>query len=225
MRTTHLAILILGLALFAVPLLPQHLGAQEPAAEEADAAEEIAELESELESVRQDLKLAMLSMDSMLVEHDLAQKQALFYREDAIATLQSYRMQDGEAARDEAKLELQYQKDSLADSEEELRQLSMMYDLNNLADATAQIVMERSARSVDRQKMEVNMAEKALAHYLEFGEPREHRDLEREADLAGLELDALQLAHAYEHAEAERELKDLRAEVAELEKELAESRQ
>lgn len=225
MRTPLLAILFLATAALLLPALPQSLGAQEPQEEEL-VEEEISteELTEELEIARADLKLAMLRMDSMLVDQDLSLKQATFSRDDAVSDLQSYRTVGGESARAQAKLDLQYQKDSLADAQEELDQLGMMYDRNNLADATAQIVMDRAERSIERQKAEVSMAEKELQHFLEIGEPREHRDLERSVELAEVELASLQLSIAVDQAEMERELKDLRSTIAELEEELAESK-
>ncbi|MGB0952620.1 MAG: hypothetical protein ACPG31_05310 [Planctomycetota bacterium] len=225
MRTPLLAFLFLAAAALLLPALPQALNAQEPHEEES-VEEEIhtEELQHELETLRADLKLAMLRMDAMLVDQDLSLKHATYDRDDAVSDLQSYRALDGEASRAEAKLNLQYQKDSLADAEEELEQLGMMYDLNNLADATAQIVMERAGRNVERMKTETDMAEKALQHFLEFGEPREHRNLERAVDLSEIELASLQLSMALDRAEMERELKDLRTTIAELEEELAESK-
>ena len=225
MHNSLLAILLLALGALLIPAIPQTLGAQEPADAAPEQDEEVSseELAEELQTARQDLKLAMLRMDSMLLDQDLSLKVATFARDDALETLKSYRMLDGEANRDQAKLDLQYQKDSLDDAEEELRQLGMMYDLNNLADATAQIVMDRAGRNVDRQKMEVAMAEKQLDHYLQFGEPREHRGLQQETEMAEAELASLQLSLAYDRAEMEQELKDLRSTIAELEKELAES--
>ena len=221
MRTSHFAILILGLGALVMPTIPRALNAQEPVEEADDGSRQ--ELLQKLEETRAEYKLAKLRMDNLLRDQDLGRMQAIFHREDTMATLQSYRMLDGEASREQAILDLQYQKDSLADAEEELRQLGMMYDLNNLADATAQIVMERAGRNVDRMKTEVTMAEKQLTHYLEFGQPREQLDLEREAELAEMEMAALDMAHAYDRAEAEMELKDLQQAIRDLEMELAES--
>ncbi|MHC4823737.1 MAG: hypothetical protein ACYTEP_06935 [Planctomycetota bacterium] len=219
MRSSLLLILLFGLGLSIWPAIPTPLSAQE-AEQEPQAFDSAPTTPQELVDLKQELALAELRMEAALRAQDLGLLQAEIEHTAAQADLQAYNTHGREAAKAQAELDLNHQKDRLADTEEELEQLSMMYEINQLADATAQIVMDRATRDIERQRTGLAMAEKAHRYWLEFGEPREMRDLEDAARLAAAELESLHMEHVLERTELEMEVHDLRKQVTELKVEI-----
>ena len=222
MRTPLLAFLLLGASLFLLPALPSHILAQEPA-EDQDPVDEDSDPAEELVQAGRELKLAELRMGLLLYEQDLGRMQADIEHQSALAELESYNLHQGEASRVLADLELRYEQDSLADAEEELQQLGIMYDHNNLADVTAQIVMDRATRDVERQKESVALAVKELQHFLQYREPLEKRELGNAVRLAAAELPALHARNMLDLTELEMEIEELKQRIKELQNELEES--
>lgn len=214
MRTTLLTILLLVAGGLILPEAAGLLQAQEP--EPASQGEEPEDLAQELAELRQELELAELRMEATLRSQDLQLLKAEIQRAASHAELQAYNAHGREAAKAEAALELTHQKDDLADAEEELRQLAMMYEINQLADATAQIVMDRATRDIERRRAGLALAENAHRWWMEFGEPLELRALEDAERLASAELESLQVEQLLERTELEMEIVQLRGDLAEL---------
>ncbi len=220
MRNPVLATLFLlaGLSL----LLPsQAFSSQEPA---TDSAEEGSDPAAELADAKQELKLAELHLQGLLQEQDLNRLQAEFELQNSMVALETYNRHGKQAGLDQAILDLQYQRDSLADAEEELRQLGMMYDSNNLADQTAQIVMQRATRDVERQRTALALAEAEHKEWVEFGMAQEARELQQAMRLAQAEKDSLAIQQQIDRTEAEMEIADLKKRIGELKQALQEQR-
>lgn len=213
MRISLFLILLLGVGLSVLPANPGNLSAQEP---EVESIEEAPSTEQELADLKTDLALAELRMEAALRSQDLHRLTAEIERASAEADLQAYNAHGRTAVKAQAELDLDHQKDDLADTEEELQQLSMMYEINQLADATAQIVMDRATRDIERQRTGLALAEKEHQFWMEFGEPREQRDLENAARLAKAELESLQIEQLLESTELEIEIQDLRSQIKEI---------
>ena len=221
MRTALLTILLLGMGLALLPNFSHSMAAQEPYdTEEIDADYDPA---AELALAKRDLSVAKLRMEHLLSEQELSRLQAEMDHADAVVALQEFNVYGQEAAMQQAALDLLYSKDELADSEEELRQLSMMYDANDLADATAQIVMDRATRGITRQRKALELAEKENANWLKFGLPREATETRNAELLASAEKNLLFLTQTLELKEMEIEIDDLQVLVKELQNEIQES--
>jgi hypothetical protein len=82
-----------------------------------------------------------------------------------------------------AKLELVRRRDALAEQQEELAQLEMMYEQQDLADKTREIVLLRGKRRVARAQEELAIAERETAAL-------ESRTLPRERGKLALEVEA-----------------------------------
>jgi len=82
-----------------------------------------------------------------------------------------------------AKLELARRRDALAEQQEELAQLEMMYEQQDLADKTREIVLQRGKRRVERAQEELAIAERETTAL-------ESRTLPRERGKLALEVEA-----------------------------------
>lgn len=221
MRTALLTILLLGMGLALLPEFSRSMVAQEPT--ELEAVEADHDPAAELALAKRDLSVAKLRMEHLLSEQELSRLQTEMDHVEAVAALQEFNVYGKEAAMQQAALDLQYSKDDLADSEEELRQLSMMYDANDLADATAQIVMDRATRGIERQRKALELAEKETANWLKYGLPREFSDIKNAELLAAAEKNLLFLTQTLDLKEMEIEIDDLEQEIKELQNEMQES--
>jgi len=211
--------LLLGGLSFLLP--SKAMSPQEPT---ADSAEEIADPAAELADAKQELQMAELRLQGLLQEQDLNRLQAEFSLQNATVALETYNRHGKQAGLEQAVLDLQYQRDSLADAEEELRQLGMMYDSNNLADQTAQIVMDRATRDVERQRTALAIAEAEHKEWVAFGMAQEARELQQARRLAQAEKDSLTIQQQIDRTEAEFEIADLKKHIAKLKKEMEEKK-
>ena len=193
---------------------------QDPS-QETTTADEEQDLAAELRDSQQQLELSHLRMSALLTGHNLDLLTAR--AEIATAKLQLQLFLEFDAALETANglLELDYAKDSLADSEEELEQLSIMYDRNALASATAQIVMERAARSIERQKASVAIQEKMVAGWNAMGLAARQQELQQQSILAQASLEATLSSQELETVELQMEIDELKSTVQDLKAKLA----
>jgi hypothetical protein len=92
-----------------------------------------------------------------------------------------------------AHLDLVRRQDALAEQQEELAQLEMMYEKEDLADKTREIVLQRGKRRVERAKEELAIAERETQSLETRTIPRERAKLQLEADAKSRELSAMKL--------------------------------
>ena len=120
------------------PAAPAKPGATADEAANAKAKDKLTLAQLELD---RQLAAAKVAATKLAAEVELAkQKLALFDRSDAPLRVAK------------ANLELERSKDQVAEAEEELAELQMMYKNADLADKTRDIVLHRSERRLDRQK-------------------------------------------------------------------------
>lgn len=220
MRTALLTILILGLGLALLPEFSDSIVAQEPGDREKARIE--SDLTAELAQSKQELAVAKLRMEQLLSEQELNRLETEIAHADAVAHLQEFNVYGKEAAMEHAALDLLHSKDELADSEEELRQLGMMYEANNLADATAQIVMDRANRGIERQRKALDIATKEHANWIKFGLPREFSEIKNAEILAMAAKNLMFLSQTLSLREMEMELSHLEKRIKDLTMELKE---
>lgn len=211
----------------------QQPAAQEPGAEdEVEGEDEDGEPEGrEPDEIRRELQAALRERDLTIAqhaiagfEHEVRVTDARFELENARAeqdVFETHRQQSEIAA---AELDLAHRRDEAQDAEEEMEQLAQMYGENELADRTAEIVLRRARRGLERAREELRIAEEAHRHLLQTGMPREQltlhhavRSAELDLRLADFEGEAMRLEHAHALAEHDATIADLRAELAEAE--------
>jgi hypothetical protein len=113
-------------------------------------------------------------------------------------------------------LDLFLEQDALSNATEELEQLKIMYDRNNLADVTAQMVLDRAERSLLRQQISVELAHTAIAKWEQFGMIRQQRELNDAVTSAKLNQAYLEAEHVSSRFELNREIDDIKLTLAEM---------
>jgi len=208
-------------ALFGFLLLPDipSLLAQNP--DDENSAEEAAQDPAEeLRVAQQQLQLAHLRLTALLTDHDLGMLSAQAEVDASRSALQMFIDFEAELETANKQLALNYAQDSLADAIEELEQLSYMYERNALASATAQIVVDRAARSIERQKIEVTIQEKGLLAWRSFGLANQQKNLGHAALLAQASLEAAISNQELESAELAIETAELELQIKKLKKKI-----
>ncbi len=137
--------------------------------------------------------------------------------------------------REEVSLELREAADALADTREELAQLELMYG-NELGDATAEIVLERTRRRLELAELRHGLAQEGFVELDAREFPRKEEELEsavvnaqvalenarREAEASTLEHNAKLRAVLVEERALGRATEDLQVELSRLETDIAE---
>lgn len=91
-----------------------------------------------------------------------------------------------------SKLELTRHRDALVEQQEELAQLEMLYEKQDLADKTREIVLQRGQRRVARAQEDLALAERDAKTLEERSLPRQHARLKLEVEAKTRELAQLQ---------------------------------
>jgi hypothetical protein len=191
----------------------------------ADAKRELDNAKKKLDAVRLRLKQAEADDKAALARLDA--ERAL-----AEAELKQFDEQDAPNRIAQKRIEAQSVRDQLADDQEELHQLELMYAAEDLADQTKQIVLQRGKRRLVRSQDRLGVEERELAVFEQFTLPRERTKLELElaAKLRALESEKASFAitkleKEVEISDAEDKVKDVQAHVARIEKHQAKSQE
>lgn len=123
----------------------------------------------------------------------------------------------------EAELDLQSSEDSTREVEEELQQLKMMYGEDELGEMTAEIVVARTERRVQRSRERLELERLKYKNLTEFTMPNKVAELEAAIDEANAELkaaeanlEAVRMESQLEFQNAEREIMNLEQQIKEL---------
>ncbi len=166
-----------------------------PQASPAPAASS-AHPERELATAQDRLAIARLQLDlgEQRAESTRARKQAEL--ELARGELTQFDESDTPNQLAKSKLELARRRDSLTEQQEELSQLEMLYEKQDLADKTREIVLQRGRRRVERAQDELTIAEREAATLETRTLPRQRARL-----ALGVEAKARELAEGKPEAE------------------------
>lgn len=113
------------------------------------------------------------------LKEELAQAERRLAQSDADADRQA-----GELA-----LEVTRAEDGIEDARDELDQLRKMYQGNDLADQTKEIVLKRGERALKRARVDANLKARKLKAFRELALPLEHDRLALEAASKRMELE------------------------------------
>jgi len=202
--------------------------AQEPAADDAEAEiEELrdpAEIREELQAAQRDREATLADHALQIFEHEVRMMEARFALENARADLNAFETYQQRADVEEAEFMLTSMRDGAQDAEEELQQLEQMYGENELANRTAEIVLSRGRRELERTREELRQAEESHRHQLQVAIPRAQIGLrqavqsaEMDLRLADLEQESMRIGQQNASAEQEVMIRDLKQELAEAE--------
>jgi hypothetical protein len=143
-----------------------------------DDRRKLAKLERDQDVAQQSLQKAKLSL-----EHAESRNAAATAKADAELELARRKLEDfdnhGAPSRiAHAELSLQRATDNATEAEEELQQLEAMYNEDEFADQTKEIVLERARRRLERTRRDLELRRKDFETLSERTIPREHRELE-----------------------------------------------
>jgi len=172
--------------------------------------------QSEISSSVQELRLSELRMTTLTQSQHLEMFDArgsLARAEHELNLFNSFGKAETEKS---LRLDLLLEQDALDDSTEELEQLKIMYDRNNLADVTAQMVLNRAERNLQRQQISVELAQSEITKWVQLGMTRAQADLDYDVTYAKLNIAYLEAEHTSSRVELSTEISDLKLFIAEL---------
>lgn len=132
----------------------------------AKARRKLAKLERDLAVANEKLTKAGLDIEHQRQTNDANTSKARREVELAQTALTKFKVYEITMRVEQAQLNLIRATDSLKEAEEELQQLQMMYSEEDLADKTAEIVIRRGQRRIERARQSLDIRKKQL-HILE----------------------------------------------------------
>lgn len=142
----------------------------------------------------------------------MAKAQSARWLAEAQEALAYFDSTEGKARLARADMSLQWSVDSVADQEEELRQLEKMYASEDLTSDTAEIVVMRARRSLERSKKSLEMERESTRRSKEVELPRQRVSMVDSVSQAQLGYDQLVESQKLEAADRDRAV--ARAELA-----------
>ena len=215
MRLTLPAFLLLP-ALW-IPMADNAIPVQEP--EEHYSEEDAAWEAAQRRGLERDLALAKAHLGLLGVSQEAELLDAFDALESAREMHQAFTSHENRAETRMRELELMEIRESLLFAEEEREQLGLMYEQNGLAEATAQLVLSRADRQIERTKLSLEIQEEALEFWKLIGSRQQLRELEREVRAAEMQVRLLQATQPVETMEAEHEIMAIEEEIAGMERE------
>jgi hypothetical protein len=181
-------------SLLALPLLLCALACQTapaPAKESAAPAPPHEDSSLQLATAQDKLAIAkiQLELDQQRAESNRARKEVEL--ELARRELDQFLECDSPSQLAKSQLELTRHRDALVEQQEELAQLEMLYEKQDLADKTREIVLQRGQRRVARAQEELAIAERDAKTLEERTLPRQHDRLKIEIETKTYELNEL----------------------------------
>lgn len=202
-----------------IPLNEAAPGAQEPdePAHKIDEAHEAAAQRG----LQRDLVLAKAHLALLGVSQEAELLMAFDALEEAREMQQAFVSHERRAETRMRELELLEMREDLAFAQEERDQLGLMYEQNGLAEVTAQLVLSRSDRRIERQKLALEIQEEAMEFWQLIESPQQLKQLERGVRSAEMEIRLLQAGQPVEVMGAEHEVLALEEELAAMNREHA----
>jgi hypothetical protein len=198
-----------------------------PAAEPSKAADnedkelKRAKLQRSLDVAREKAERAEMALAHQLADTQAALANAERAHELVVRKLRVFQDQDAPLRLDQARLSHQRAEDYLQEQQEELQQLEMMYTEEDLADKTAEIVLNRGRRRLARARRSLELETIELANLEEHHLPMERADLQKEVDEKARALEQARRKGELDRLDQEIAVMEAKAEVTGLEAELA----
>jgi hypothetical protein len=125
-----------------------------------EAAHKVADLNNQLELSRRKLERAQLDEGQQKADGEAALQKASVERELAKKALAHFEAVEMPQRLAKAELDLKDAFDYMTENQEEMQQLEQMYEKDDLADKTKEIVLARGKRRLDRAKQRHALAQK-----------------------------------------------------------------
>jgi|GEM_PF-1910498 len=161
----------------------------------------------------------LLEQESAVAQEAVALEAADRERRQAAEDLQRWRAEERPRREAEDALDLQVSADNLLETAEELKQLEMMYSTSELGDATAEIVLNRSRRRLQRAEERHHLRERRSDELRTVTLPREEASRLATDRAKAVALDNVRRTQDKERLAREAALRDLDFEARKLERE------
>jgi len=144
----------------------------------ADAKQKAADSTAQLELASIRLKRAQMDLDQHKIESAAAGDKARTDVADAQKELDHFVNVEMPQKKARAQLDLQQATDFTTDQEEEMQQLELMYQKDDLADKTKEIVLARGKRRLERARQSLALQQKDLDDLVNVQQPQQRQKLE-----------------------------------------------
>jgi HlyD family secretion protein len=165
-----------------------------------------------------DLRVAKATLEKAETEMKLGEKgdalsllQAETALKDAEAILKSFDKVEGKAMLENARLGVVYSEDGIKDQQEELAQLEKMYKSESLTNDTAEIVVRRTRRALERSKVQLEMTKGEYESVRTVKHPQQRQTHLFTIENAKRSLEALKAVQALGKVQRDAELAKARA--------------
>lgn len=183
-----------------------------------------ADLERQVELARRKLERAQMDLE----QHGHGAEASLAKANDdlqrAAHAFEHFQSFDRPQRLHRAKLELQSAEDFMTEQHEEMQQLELMYEQDDLADKTKEIVLARGRRRLERAKERLGLQQKELEDQISFHLPEEERRLSQAVRDAKAALQRAEFEAKSGAIDRETAVITARQEIEKLERELGEAR-
>lgn len=150
-----------------------------------------ASADRDLATARDKLAIARLQVDLAEKRTETGRLRKERELELARSELAQFEESDAPTRLAKSKLDLARRRDAVTEQKEELAQLEMMYEQQDLADKTREIVLQRGKRRVERAEADLAIGERETATLEGKVLPRERAKLALEIDVKARELEEM----------------------------------
>lgn len=182
---------------------------------------QIAVAENELRVARAGVDKAAAELDAGAKADALALAQAQTQLKSAEDGLKNFDEVNGKQMLQMNELMVKFREDGVKDQEEELKQLEEMYKSEELTNATAEIVVRRSRRALDRTRTFLEMAREDARVIKEYSHPEARQSQVYQVENAKRALESLRIQQAHGRVTREAEHARSKAGLAQQEEAMA----
>ena len=233
----YVPISLLMIALFSLPAVSgpatQEETGDKAAKEESEKkapdpkklARKVEKATHELELARIELQIAELSSRIDLEASRAALRKETRSLEEARTALEHFKTHTHPVTLEKAKIKLDRATHKADHARDELQELEAMYDAEEFAEMTKELVLKRGRRSLELSERELAVEQRSFDVVAKHDLPKELRELEEAQEAAGEDLGAAQLSLQKEELSSLVALTRARHKIDDLEHDLSEAQQ
>lgn len=189
----------------------------------ADDAPDPAELQQEIAAAQRELELARAQAELARLESEGDELKAAQGLEAAQAALVAFETFEQQARIAAGELKLKQEQDGADDARDEMNQLAALYGMGDLADKTAEIVLRRAQRGLDRAEESLRLARADHLQMVNVALPREQIELRAEVRADEFELRRIEMQRRVHEIENRNAVAALEDKLANLKQDLADA--
>ncbi|MFH0944737.1 MAG: hypothetical protein V2A76_06025 [Planctomycetota bacterium] len=233
-RVPFCLVLIALFSLTAVsgPVMQEESGEKAAKEEPEKKAPDPKELERKVEKATRELELARIELQitelSSRIELDASRasvRKETRSHEEAKMDLEHFLAHTRPVTLEKAKIKLDRASNQADHARDELEELQAMYDAEEFAEMTKELVLKRGRRNLELAERDLAVEKRSFDMVEKHDLPKEQRELEEGVKAAGEELEAAQLGLQKQELSSQVALTRARHKIDDLEHDLVEARQ